>query len=155
MTLRARTTSGTTLIELVVALAVATVALLAFFGALVSGSRLDRHTRERACATHRAQTVLEARLIHKDAGMLRVSGRTWLTTGAYVPPSGWESVTYLTGSMLLRIYGHFAAGLEITAALRRSKFEDFTYDRTLRGGLIRLTLTYLSEENFGANEAVR
>lgn len=50
---------GTTLVELVVAVAVATVALLAFFGALTSSASLDRHTRERTHAQHRATTVLE------------------------------------------------------------------------------------------------
>lgn len=52
-------TRGTTLIELVVAVAVATVALLAFFAALTSSASLDRHTRERTHAQLRAQTVLE------------------------------------------------------------------------------------------------
>jgi len=54
-----RAQRGTTLIELVVAVAVATVALLAFFGALTSSAGLDRHTRERTHAQLRAHTVVE------------------------------------------------------------------------------------------------
>jgi type II secretory pathway pseudopilin PulG len=54
-----RRRSGVTLVELVVALGVATIALLAFFGALYSSSSLDRHTRERSVAMARAQTTLE------------------------------------------------------------------------------------------------
>ena len=99
-----------------------------------------------------AQSVLELRLIHRDAGMLRLTGRTWFTTGAYIPPVGWESISYLNATAMVKLYGHLAAGIDLTLALRRSKFEDFTYDRTLRGGSIRLSLTYVSEENFGANE---
>lgn len=99
-----------------------------------------------------AQLTMELRLIHRWFGWLRLVARSWFTVGAYTPPIGWESITYVTGGPLVRIIGPLAIGADVVTAFRSSYFEDNTFDRSVNGVTMRLTLNWLSDEEMGVVE---
>lgn len=96
------------------------------------------------------QATLEARLIWNDRFWIRVVGRTWFTAGLYIGAEGWESITYLTAGPLVRIWGPIALGADVVAAVRRAKFDDDTFDRSVTGATARFTLNWVSSETLGA-----
>lgn len=96
------------------------------------------------------QAALELRLVHRNIGWLRIVARNWFVVGAYTPPSGWESITYLTIGPMVRLLGPVALGADVVMALRRSEFEDHTFDRSVTGFTARVTLSWLSDWQFGA-----
>lgn len=96
-----------------------------------------------------AQAALELRLINRDVGWLRVVARNWFVVGAYTAPSGWENITYLTIGPMVRLLGPVGLGVDVVMALRRSEFEDHTFDRSVTGFTARITLAWLSDWNFG------
>lgn len=96
------------------------------------------------------QGTLEARLIQRGVGWLRVVGRTWWVVGDYIPPKGWESVSYVTAGPLVRVWGPLAIGGDIVAAFRISAFRDETFNNAFSGATYRLTLNWLSSEALGA-----
>ncbi|GMU58430.1 MAG: hypothetical protein AMXMBFR34_01930 [Myxococcaceae bacterium] len=95
------------------------------------------------------QLALDARLIHKNVGWLRVSVRDWFVVGAYTPPSGWENIMYFTVGPMVRLLGPVALGADMVVAVRRSAFEDQTLDRSVTGFTARLSLVWLSDWKFG------
>ncbi len=99
-----------------------------------------------------AQAALELRLIHRDIGWLRVVARNWFVVGAYTAPSGWESISYVTVGPLVRLRGPVGLGADVVLALRRSAFQDETFDRRVTGLTARLTLSWLSDGAFGVVE---
>ncbi|MEW6433365.1 MAG: DUF3943 domain-containing protein [Myxococcota bacterium] len=96
-----------------------------------------------------AQAALELRLINRNVGWLRIVARNWFVVGAYTPPSGWESITYLTIGPMVRLLGPVGLGADVVLALRRSEFQDHTFDRSVTGYTARVTLAWLSDWNFG------
>lgn len=96
------------------------------------------------------QAVVEARLIWNDRAWLRVAGRTWFTAGLYVGAAGWESISYLTAGPLVRLWGPIAVGGDVVMALRRAKFDDDLFDRSVTGATVRVTLNWVSGESLGA-----
>jgi hypothetical protein len=102
-----------------------------------------------------AQLTAEARLIFRDRAWMRVVGRSWFTAGAYIEPIGWESITYVTAGPLVRLYGPIALGADVVVAVRRAYFPDALFDRSVTGATARLTLNWISNENFGTVNSVR
>jgi hypothetical protein len=100
-----------------------------------------------------AQTAVELRLIHREVGWFRLVARNWLVVGAYTAPTGWESITYLTAGPLVRFLGPVALGADVVVTLRRSEFEDHTFDRSVSGLTARITLAWVSDWQFGAVDA--
>jgi hypothetical protein len=96
-----------------------------------------------------AQATLELRLIHTEAGMIRLVAQQWLVVGAYVPPSGIESMTYLTASLVVKLGWRIGAMVDLGAMYRLPRFEDDTFNRAVRGTTARFSLCYLTDENFG------
>ena len=99
-----------------------------------------------------AQAALELRFINRDVGWLRIVARNWFVVGAYTAPSGWESITYLTIGPMVRLLGPLGLGTDVVMALRRSEFEDHTFDRSVTGFTARITLAWLSDDAFGVVE---
>lgn len=99
--------------------------------------------------------VAEARLVHSQAGMLRVVARQWLVVGAYTPTAGWESMTQVTLGVLLKLGWRLGVAGEYVASLREPRFHDATYDLTVRDGVVRLSLCWLSDESFGVLAPLR
>jgi hypothetical protein len=97
-----------------------------------------------------AQVTMEARLIWREVGWLRVVARSWYMVGAYVPPTGSESITYLTAGPLVRVWGPLAIGADAVVAVRRAKFPDVLYDPNLEGVTARITLNWISSPSLGA-----
>ncbi|WNG47331.1 DUF3943 domain-containing protein [Archangium minus] len=96
-----------------------------------------------------AQAVLEAKLVRLGLGMLRVRAKNWWVTGAYSEPrEGFESIAYLTWDGRVRVAPGLAVGLEIPMALRAYDFGP-THHQVIGGGGLRLTLSYMSDDNFG------
>ncbi|MFO0594883.1 MAG: DUF3943 domain-containing protein [Myxococcaceae bacterium] len=96
------------------------------------------------------QVTLEARLIWNDRAWLRVVGRSWFLGGVYVGPTGWESISYVTAGPLVRIWGPLALGADLVMAIRRAKFDDDLFDRSVTGATVRVTLNWVSSESLGA-----
>lgn len=96
------------------------------------------------------QAVAEARLIWNDRAWLRVAARTWFIAGLYIDAPGWESISYLTVGPLVRLWGPMAVGADVVMALRRAKFDDDLFDRSVTGATVRVTLNWISEESLGA-----
>lgn len=96
------------------------------------------------------QLTVEARLIWREVGWLRVVARSWLMEGVYVPPSGLESITYVTAGPLVRVWGPIALGADVVVAVRRATFTDTPYDPNLAGATARLTLNWVSASSLGA-----
>jgi Domain of unknown function (DUF3943) len=97
-----------------------------------------------------AQLTLESRLIWRDRAWLRLVARTWFTAGLYIEPLGWESITYVTGGPLVRLFGPVALGADAVVAVRRAYFPDALFDRSVTGVTGRLTLNLISNSDFGA-----
>lgn len=97
-------------------------------------------------------TAGEVALVLRDRGWLRVSAREWFCFGAYVPPSGWESVSYFSGGPMVRVLGPFGIALDGMFALRRSLFADQTFDRHVNAVSLALSLVYLSGSAFSVVE---
>ncbi len=96
-----------------------------------------------------AQAVLEAKLVHRGLGMLRMRARNWWVTGAYTEPrEGFESITYVVWDGAVRVAPHFAVGFELPMALRVYDFGP-THYQALGGRGLRLTLSYMSDSVFG------
>ncbi len=96
------------------------------------------------------QATLEARLIWNDRLWLRVVGRSWFIAGLYIDAAGWESISYVTAGPLLRIWGPIAVGGDLVLAVRRAKFDDDLFDRSVTGITARVTLNWVSSESLGA-----
>lgn len=96
-----------------------------------------------------AQAALELRLIHREVGWLRLVARNWFVVGAYTPPSGWESITYVTMGPVVLLLGPLALGADVVLALRRSQFEDATFNRNVSGFTARVTLSWVSDPHLG------
>ena len=96
------------------------------------------------------QATVEARLIWNDRLWLRVVGRSWFTAGLYIGAAGWESISYVTAGPLVRIWGPIALGGDVVLAVRRAKFDDDLFDRSVTGATARITLNWVSNESLGA-----
>lgn len=99
-----------------------------------------------------AQAALELRFINRDVGWLRLVARDWFVVGAYTAPSGWESITYLTVGPMVRLTHAVGLGADVVVAVRRSEFQDHTFDRGVTGFTARITLSWLSDDAFGVVE---
>ena len=95
------------------------------------------------------QFTVEARLIWADRAWLRVVGRTWFIAGAYIAPPGWESVSYLTAGPQVRVWGPISLGADVIVAIRRAKFDDDVFDRSVNAATGRITLNWVPSETLG------
>ncbi|WP_158501540.1 DUF3943 domain-containing protein [Vitiosangium sp. GDMCC 1.1324] len=95
------------------------------------------------------QAILEAKLVRRGLGMLRVRAKNWWVSGAYTEPhEGYESITYITWDGRVRVAPHVAVGFEVPLAWRIYDFGP-TAQQAIRGSGLRLTLTYMSDDAFG------
>jgi len=70
-------------------------------------------------------SILEAKIIAADRGVLRASARQYYVGGLVSPESkGSETVSYQTFGATLRVIGRHAIGLEVTRARRWAAFPD-------------------------------
>ncbi len=97
------------------------------------------------------QSILDLRLVQPDWFALELSVRNWLVVGAYIPPSGFESITYGTVALSVSLWRWLGAGAEFTLSDRRATFtgNPSQYDT---GFAFRLTLNVLSEPFFGVTQ---
>jgi hypothetical protein len=102
-----------------------------------------------------ASALLELRLINTEVIMLRGVARQWLVVGAYTPPAGFESMTHLTMSVVLKLGWRIAVAAELVMAYRVPKFLDDTYNRIVRDSGVQLSICYLSDEHFGVVAPIR
>ncbi|OJH39462.1 DUF3943 domain-containing protein [Cystobacter ferrugineus] len=93
--------------------------------------------------------ILEAKLVRRGLGMLRMRARHWWVTGVYAEPrDGFESITYVTLDGRVRLSQHLALGLELPLSQRSYDFgPDAT--RTIGGGGARITLSFMPDDAFG------
>jgi hypothetical protein len=95
--------------------------------------------------------IADLRLIHTQAGMLRVFAQEWFVIGAYGPPAGYESMTYFTAELWVHLIWRFGAAVDFTGAWRAPYYNDDTLGRTSRASNIIVSLIYMSGEGFGAH----
>ena len=95
------------------------------------------------------QFTVEARLIWADRAWLRVVGRSWFIAGLYIAPPGWESVSYVTAGPQVRVWGPISLGADVIVAVRRAKFDDDLFDRSVNAVTGRLTLNWVPSETLG------
>lgn len=95
------------------------------------------------------QGILEAKLVRRGLGMLRMRARHWRVSGAYTEPrQGFESITYLTWDGRIRVAPHLAVGLELPLAWRAYDFGPEATQNIGSGGA-RLTVSFLPDDTFG------
>lgn len=94
------------------------------------------------------QANLDLRVIRPGLFQLELSARNWLVFGAYLPPQGYESITWVTVATTIPIWRWFGAGAEFTVSDRRARFEGAgtEFDTGLS---LRLLLSVMSEPHFG------
>jgi hypothetical protein len=97
-----------------------------------------------------ASGVLDLRLVHGQAGMLRALVQQWIILGEYIPPTGYESVTYLTLSAWVKLGWRFAAVLDYVSTWRSSLMADHTYNQHVHGDTFVMSIAYMGSEDFGA-----
>jgi hypothetical protein len=98
------------------------------------------------------QALVEAKLVRRGMGMLRVRANNWLVTGAYTEPrEGFESITYVTWDGRVRVAPHLAVGFEVPMAWRVYDFGPAgpALRRAISGGGLRFTVSYMSDDIFG------
>jgi hypothetical protein len=96
-----------------------------------------------------ASGVLDLRLVHGQAGMIRAVVQEWFILGEYIPPSGYDSVTYLTVSAWVKLGWRFAAVVDFMSVWRASFMADHTYNQHVQGNTIMVSLAYMGSEDFG------
>lgn len=69
-------------------------------------------------------SLLEAKLIAADRGVVRVATRQYHVGGLVSPEAGSETIAYQTFGATLRVIGRHAIGLEVTRARRWASFPD-------------------------------
>jgi hypothetical protein len=95
--------------------------------------------------------VLDVRLIAGRAAMLRVVAQEWFVVGAYVPPIGHESMTYLTVGLWVKLIGRLAASIDFYGAWRAPYFADDQFNQNARSSSVLLSLNYISDDGFGGH----
>ena len=95
------------------------------------------------------QSILDLRLLRPGWFQLELSARNWLVVGAYTPPSGFESITWVTVAATVPIWRWLGAGAEFTLADRRAQFTGEEDSANDTGLALRLTLSVMSEPHFG------
>jgi hypothetical protein len=95
-----------------------------------------------------AQVVLEARVLLGDTAVLGADLRQYLVAGA-VETRGFEEMTYLTLSGLVRIGGPHAVGVERLAARRRAAYTDVP-DIQQRSTALSISYALVTDPWFGA-----
>jgi hypothetical protein len=127
-------------------------AILAGLGFAAAGSIDLEPEVERARDYHigpGVQTLLEAKLVRRGLGLLRVRAKNWWVSGVYTEPhQGFESITYVTLEGRARIAHRLAVGLELPLSLRVSDFGPDSRQAIGGSGLL-LTLSYMSDDGFG------
>jgi hypothetical protein len=127
-------------------------AILAGLGFAAAGS-LDLESQTELVRDYHigpgVQSLLEAKLVRRGLGMLRVQARNWWVSGAYTEPrQGFESITYITWEGRLRVAPRLAVGLELPMALRVSDFGPDSR-HAIGGSGLHLNLSYMSDDGFG------
>lgn len=97
------------------------------------------------------QGILEAKLVRRRLGMLRVRANDWWVTGVYTEPhEGFESITYVTWDGRIRVAPHVAVGFEVPLAWRVYDFGPANDNhRAISGGGLRFTVSFMSDDAFG------
>jgi hypothetical protein len=94
------------------------------------------------------QATLDLRLIRPDVLQLELSARHWLVIGAWIPPNGFEAITWLTTTATIPLWRWLGLGAEFAVADRRARFEDVRDANDLALSA-RLFLSVMSEPHFG------
>lgn len=94
------------------------------------------------------QSMVDLRLIRPGWFQLELGVRNWLVWGAYTPPAGFESVTWVTLAATVPFWRWLGAGVEATLSDRRANFagDGNTHDTGLA---LRLTVSVMTERHFG------
>ncbi len=98
-----------------------------------------------------AQSLVEARLLLRDAGTLSVGSRNYLIRG-YASAPGTEFISYGWIGSELRVIGHHAVGVEIQLA-RRAAQHPGVGELSHTGSLFRVYYAFVSDPFFGAGPA--
>jgi Domain of unknown function (DUF3943) len=101
-----------------------------------------------------AQFIGELRLLHVNAGILKLQVRNWVLAGAYVEPlGGLEVITYVTPSLTVKLAEHFGVVLDLPIGTRRANFTGQTRDVRVGAAGIRIALAYFTDGSMGAVRA--
>lgn len=87
---------------------------------------------------------------HRRRVMVEIHGRNWLVAGVYTPDRTYESITFMTTAVTVRLWRWLGLSAEATLASRRAGVpEDPTSAVHDTGLALRLTLCVMSDESFG------
>jgi hypothetical protein len=93
--------------------------------------------------------LAELRLLQSGWGALGAQFRYWTLNGIYsMPASGYESITYFTTEVRLRIASHVGLGLQLPVSVRAYGFGNSS-DHTVLSYGPRIALYFLTDDTFG------
>jgi hypothetical protein len=95
------------------------------------------------------QSILDLRLVRPGWFQLELSARNWIVVGAYTPPNGFESITYVTAALEIPVWRWFDVGGEVTLSDRRAHFAGVDGNEHDTGFMFRVLLSASTEPHFG------
>jgi hypothetical protein len=102
-----------------------------------------------------SQVILDLRLVRPGWFQLELSARNWIVVGAYTPPDGFETITYVTGAVEIPVWRWFDLGAEVTLSDRRAHFAGIDGTEHDTGFMFRVLLCVSTEPHFGIADPAR